>query len=147
MADREPNFGKKVKVKKAPKGAGFGLFAEENIEEGEYIIDYVGEIIPNALCEDHPGRYLFEIGDHFTIDGSGRKNIARYINHSCDPNSEVETEKGEINIYSIEDIKKGEEIAYDYGKEYFNEFVKTNPSGCMCRKCLKNKNGKRKSTK
>jgi SET domain-containing protein len=134
---RKPTIGKKVEVRRAPKGAGLGLFAAEAIEEGDYIIDYVGEIIPNAECEHHPGKYLFEIGEHFTIDGSGRDNIARYINHSCDPNAEVELEDGEINIYALEDIEPGEEVAYDYGKEYFDEFIK--PIGCQCRKCLKKK--------
>jgi SET domain-containing protein len=131
----QPSIGKKVKVRKAEKGAGFGLFAEEQIKKGDYIIDYVGEIIPNAKCENHPGKYLFEVDDHFTIDGAARENIARYINHSCKPNSEVEIEKGEIKIYAIKDIAKGEEINYDYGKEYFNEFIK--PIGCKCTSCMK----------
>lgn len=131
----KPSIGKKVKVGRAEKGAGFGLFAEEQIKKGDYIIDYVGEIIPNAKCENHPGRYLFEVDDHFTIDGAARENIARYINHACKPNAEVEIEKGEIKIYAIKDIGPGEEINYDYGKEYFNEFIK--PIGCKCTSCMK----------
>lgn len=133
----EPNVGKKVLVKRAAKGAGLGLFADELIEKGDYIIDYVGEILPNAQCENHPGKYLFEVGDHFTIDGSSRQNIARYINHACKPNAEVEIEDGEINIYAIQKIAPGDEITYDYGKEYFNEFIK--PLGCCCKICLHKK--------
>lgn len=131
----KPTIAKKVVVKRAEKGAGLGLFAEEKIEKGDYIIDYVGEILPNARCEDHPGKYLFEVDEHFTVDGSSRENIARYINHACKPNAEVEIEQGEINIYAIKDINPGEEINYDYGKEYFNEFIK--PLGCKCVSCLK----------
>lgn len=131
----KPTIAKKVVVKRAAKGAGLGLFAEEEIEKGEYIIDYVGEILPNAQCEDHPGKYLFEVDDHFTVDGSSRENIARYINHACKPNAEVEIEQGEINIYAIKRIESGEEITYDYGKEYFNEFIK--PIGCQCISCQK----------
>lgn len=131
----KPTIGKKVKVQRAEKGAGLGLFADEFIKKGDYIIDYIGEILPNAKCENHPGKYLFEVDDHFTIDGSMRENIARYINHSCKPNAEVEIESGEIKIYCIKNIEKDEEINYDYGKEYFNEFIK--PIGCKCVSCMK----------
>jgi len=131
----KPTIAKKVNVRRAEKGAGLGLFTEEFIKKGDYIIDYVGEILPNAKCEDHLGKYLFEVDDHFTIDGAGRENIARYINHSCVPNTEVEIEDGEIKIYAIKDMVKGDEIVYDYGKEYFNEFIK--PIGCKCTKCMK----------
>jgi len=141
---RKPTIDKKVEVKRAAKGAGLGLFAKEKIEEGDYIIDYVGEILSNAECEFHPGKYLFEVDDHFTIDGSDRENVARYINHSCDPNAEVEIEKGEINIYAVKDIESGEEIAYDYGKEYFDEFIR--PIGCQCKKCIKKKQTIKKKT-
>lgn len=130
----KPTIGKKVKVGRAEKGAGLGLFAEENIKKGDYIIDYVGEILPNALCEEHPGKYLFEVDDHFTIDGAARENIARYINHACKPNAEVEIDRGQIKIYAIKDIPKGDEINYDYGKEYFDEFIK--PIGCKCKSCM-----------
>jgi len=131
----KPTIGKKVKVRRAEKGAGLGLFADEDIVKGDYIIDYVGEILPNAKCENHPGKYLFEVDDHFTIDGAGRENIARYINHACKPNSEVEIDRGEIKIYAIKNISKEEEITYDYGKEYFDEFIK--PIGCKCISCMK----------
>lgn len=131
----KPTIGKKIQVARATKGAGLGLFAGEDIQKGDYIIDYVGEILPNAKCEHHPGKYLFEVDDHFTIDGAMRENIARYINHACRPNTEVEIEKGEIKIYAIKNIQKGEEISYDYGKEYFNEFIK--PIGCRCLTCMK----------
>lgn len=131
----KPTIDKKVVVKRASKGAGLGLFAEEPIEKGEYIIDYVGEILPNAQCEYNLGKYLFEVGEYFTVDGSARENIARYINHSCKPNAEVEIEQGEINIYAIKNIESGEEITYHYGKDYFNEFIK--PIGCQCISCQK----------
>lgn len=131
----KPVIGRKVRVARARKGAGLGLFADEPIKKGDYIIDYVGKIIPNAKCEEHPGKYLFEVDDHFTIDGASRENIARYINHACKPNAEVEIDRGEIKIYAIKDISKDEEINYDYGKEYFDEFIK--PIGCKCVSCTK----------
>jgi len=133
----DPFINKKVKIGRSAKGSGLGLFAQEDIEKGEYIIDYVGEILRNEDCDEHQGKYLFEVDDNFTVDGSSRKNIARYINHSCKPNAEIEIEEGAINIYAYKDIKKGDEIAYDYGKEYFNAFIKS--IGCRCPFCLTKK--------
>jgi hypothetical protein len=69
-----------------------------------------------------------------TIDGSDNGNKARYINHSCAPNAEAEIDGTRILIYALKNIPAGEEIFYDYGDEYFNEFIK--PKGCRCPKCV-----------
>lgn len=129
---------KKFSVFRAEKGAGFGLKTNEPIKKGEFIIEYIGIKRLNKDIENHTGKYLFEVDEKYTIDGSPRWNLARYINHSCRPNAEVEIdEKGRILIQAIKNIKPGEEITYDYGKEYFNEFIK--PFGCKCVKCLNKK--------
>lgn len=125
------------KIIKAQKGAGFGLETKKDFKKGDFVIEYVGKKRLNKDIEYHAGKYLFEIDEKYTIDGSPRWNLARYINHSCRPNCEVEIEDGKINIYAIKAIKAGEEITYDYGKEYFNEFIK--PIGCKCIKCLNKK--------
>jgi len=139
-------FGLKQKVKKnkdftiikAEKGSGFGLKTNRAFKKGDFVIEYVGIKRENKDIEYHTGKYLFEIDDKYTIDGSPRWNIARYINHSCRPNCEVEISKeGKILIEAIKNIKEGEEITYDYGKEYFNEFIK--PIGCKCEKCINKK--------
>lgn len=83
------------------------------------------------------GKYLFEISSRRTVDGTGRDNTARYINHSCRPNCEVDVKNGRIYIYAIKNIKEGEELHYDYGKEYVDEYIK--PHGCKCEKCLRKK--------
>ena len=49
--------------------------------------------------------YIFELNKKYDIDGAFRYNKARFMNHSCDPNCEVEIEKNEIWISSIKDIK------------------------------------------
>jgi uncharacterized protein len=69
------------------------------------------------------------------VDGSIRKNVARYINHSCKPNAESDVNPGKkkIIIRSIKKIEPGEEINYDYGTEYFKEYLK--PIGCKCDAC------------
>ncbi len=129
---------KDLSIIKAEKGAGFGLKTKVPFKKGDFIIEYVGIKRLNKDIEYHTGKYLFEVDDKYTIDGSPRWNLARYINHSCRPNAEVEIEKdGKILIQAIKNIKEGEEITYDYGKEYFNEFIK--PIGCKCVKCINKK--------
>lgn len=118
-------------VKKA--SAGLGLFATEVIKKGTTIIEYTGERITVDEANRRGGQYLFEVTDRLTIDGKGRKNTARYINHSCRPNAEAENRKNRIFIVAKRTIQPGEEITYDYGKEFFNEYIK--PKGCRCIKC------------
>jgi SET domain-containing protein len=125
-------------IMKAEKGAGFGLKTKVPFKKGDLVIEYIGIKRENKDIEYHTGKYLFEVNDKYTIDGSPRWNLARYINHSCRPNCEVEISKeGKILIEAIKNIKAGEEITYDYGKEYFNEFIK--PIGCKCVKCISKK--------
>jgi hypothetical protein len=131
---------KKGKVAKdtIPKrsSAGLGLFAGEDINKGDFIIEYVGEVLTRKAADDRGGKYLFETSSNRVIDGKDRSNKARYINHACKPNAEVEIERGHINIYAIKNIKKGDEINYDYGKEYTDEYCKP----CLCATCVvKNK--------
>jgi len=123
---------KDFKVFRTGNGAGFGLKTLVPFKKGDFVIEYIGKKEKNKDVEFNTTKYLFEIDDKYTIDGSPRFNIARYINHSCDPNCEVEIEKGHINIYALRKIEPGEEITYDYGEEYFDEFIK--PFGCKCPK-------------
>jgi uncharacterized protein len=113
--------------------AGLGLFAVSDIKKGEFIIEYVGHKLTNKEANENTGKYLFEVNSRLTIDGSPRWNTARYINHSCRPNCEIEIERGHINVYARLRIKSGEELNYDYGKDYFDEFIKS--KGCRCEKC------------
>lgn len=126
---------KDFKIMKAKKGAGFGLKTNKPFKKGDFVIEYIGIKRLNKDIEYHTGKYLFEVDDKYTIDGSPRWNLARYINHSCRPNCEVEIDKdGKILIEAIKNINVGDEITYDYGKEYFNEFIK--PIRCKCEKCI-----------
>ena len=123
-------------IRRAQKGAGLALFTNVPFKKGDTVIEYIGKRIPTPEANELTTRYLFEVDDDWTIDGSTQSNIARYINHSCVPNAESEIIKGRVYIQAIKNIKAGEEITYDYGDEYFNEFIK--PAGCLCPKCLKN---------
>lgn len=113
--------------------AGLGLFAGEPIKKGTFIIEYVGRVISKEEEESSRSKYLFEVSSKKTIDGSARSNTARYINHACKPNAEAEIKAGRVLISSIKNIETGEEITYDYGKEYVDEHIK--PLGCRCSSC------------
>lgn len=121
--------GHKLSVRRA--AAGKGLFAEEDIPKGVCVIEYTGTILNEEEAEAAAGRkYLFEVSKKRTIDGNVPSNLARYINHSCRPNCESVVRSGRVFIFSIKRIKAGTELSYDYGDEYFDEFIK--PHGCRC---------------
>jgi uncharacterized protein len=124
-----------LKVKKGING--LGLFTEAPIKKGEFVIEYFGEMLTSDQANEKGGKYLFEISNRRTIDGTTRKNTARYINHSCRPNCEVDIKKGKVFIFAKRSIKPGEELCYDYGKDYWNEYIK--PKGCLCAKCTEKK--------
>ena len=121
-------------VRRAPKGMGLGLYAEETIPKNACIVEYTGKILSKDEETKSRSRYLFTITKNKTIDGNVKSNIARYINHSCKPNAEAVIHKGRIFIFSIRPIKAGEPISYDYGKEYFDEYL--SKGRCRCVACL-----------
>jgi uncharacterized protein len=115
--------------------AGLGLFTTHDIKKGDFVIEYLGEHITTEEADRRGGKYLFILTDSITIDGKGRNNLARYINHSCRPNAEPESDEDEMKmrIFAKRSIKAGEELTYDYGKEYWDSHIK--PYGCRCVKC------------
>jgi SET domain-containing protein len=118
---------------------GLGLFATKPIRKGAKIVRYFGPLL-DSRNKRHDGienKYLFELNGRWTIDGSVRKNVARYINHACRPNAEsdVSARKRKVVIRAIKDIEPGEEINYDYGTDYFKAYLK--PIGCKCASCEK----------
>ncbi|MDJ0514364.1 MAG: SET domain-containing protein [Methyloceanibacter sp.] len=117
--------------------AGKGLFAKEDIPKGACVVEYFGRTLTQEEEYTSRSRYLFEVTKKKTIDGWYKGNVARYINHSCKPNCEVEIHKKRVWVFAKRKIKAGEELGYDYGKSYFNEFLK--PIGCRCTKCMSEK--------
>jgi len=116
---------------------GLGLFAAKAIARTTYIATYRGRRIPTDEAHARESRfgakYMFEINSQWTIDGSSRKNLARYANHSCNANAKAILRNGQIVLVALRRIAMGEEITYDYGKEYFDLFIKD--SGCRCSEC------------
>lgn len=132
---KETNAQYKLKVGRSK--TGLGLYAMEPIPKGKKIIEYVGKVMTDESDDDKNSLYIFNINKKVDIDGAPRWNIARYINHSCRPNSESDTYKDHVWVKSTRNIMLGEELTYDYGKEYFNEYIK--PKGCRCVKCTEKK--------
>lgn len=121
-----------LKVKRS--SAGLGLFTNSPIKKGACVIEYVGPVVPKEKWDSHMGKYLFEVSKKKVIDGADRKNTARYINHSCKGNCEIRIFKERVYIMAKRNIKPGEELGYDYDKEYFDAYIK--PFGCKCASCL-----------
>ena len=124
---------------------GLGLFATKPIKKGAKIIRYFGPLLDSRKKKDDEieNKYLFELNNRWTIDGSIRENVARYINHACRPNAEsdVKPRKRKVFIRAIKNIEPGDEINYDYGTDYFKAYLK--PIGCKCDACEKKRKKKR----
>lgn len=112
---------------------GLGLFTLRDIPPGRRVIEYVGPVVTAEEVARRRGRYFFEIDEDYAVDGSSRSNRARYINHSCRPNSEAFVTGKRIWVWSKEGIKAGEEITLDYGGAYFDDYIR--PKGCRCAWC------------
>ena len=137
------------KVKKS-KVHGHGVFATQNISKNKRIIQYIGEKVTRSegnrrsdkrikkyLNSNKTGSvYIFELNRNYDIDGSPLYNKARYINHSCNPNCEVDIIKNEIWISSIKKIKKGDELLYDYGYSFDKQDYKDHPCKCGDKDCI-----------
>lgn len=115
---------------------GLGLFAAEPIKKNTTIIEYRGRRIPTRLAQEldrrRANKYLFEIDRRWTIDGSSRRNLARYVNHACKPNAEAVLRQGRMMFRALKDIPVGAEITIDYGEEHMALYFK---HGCRCPTC------------
>jgi len=112
-----------------------GLYAAKNIKAGTKIIYYKGKIITKKETERNPkydnnkAIYLFNLNNRYDLDGDFQYNTARLINHSCNPNCEVDGIGLKLWIFALRNIQKGEELSYDYGFGYdkdYKQFV------CKC---------------
>ncbi len=109
---------------------GLGLFATGPVKKGAVVAEYWGPLISEAELKRRRGKYFFALENTMAIDGKGRGNVARYINHSCFPNCEPEEDDNRVFILARRNIKPGEEFGYDYGREYWDAYIK--PIGCRC---------------
>ncbi|XP_057973979.1 histone-lysine N-methyltransferase ASHH2 isoform X2 [Malania oleifera] len=120
---------------------GYGLQSLDNISQGQFLIEYVGEVLDLHTYEERQRDYASRGHKHFyfmtlngseVIDACAKGNLGRFINHSCDPN--CRTEKWMVNgevcigLFALRDIKKGEEVTFDYN--YVRVF------GAAAKKCV-----------
>jgi SET domain-containing protein len=115
---------------------GLGLFATKVIKRAAYIATYRGRRLSTEEAERRErlgAKYMFELDSRWTIDGSPRWNVARYMNHSCWPNAKPVVRNGKIIFVALRSISPGEEITYNYGKEYYDYFIRN--GGCRCAGC------------
>lgn len=119
-----------------------GAFATRDIPKGTQIVEYKGKLISKELSEkisskhrDNGELWVFTLNDKYDIDGSRQGNESRYMNHSCEPNCEATNyDDEEVWIESTRDIKKGEELTYNYG---FSEPDEAFPCLCGSKNCRK----------
>ncbi|MAJ57498.1 MAG: SET domain-containing protein-lysine N-methyltransferase [Candidatus Pelagibacter sp.] len=113
---------------KKSKINNLGLFAGRDFKKGKKVIEYKGKKYTHKQVEEDDrydnskAIYLFILNKKLVLDGDIRLNIAKYINHSCNPNCEVDIIKGKIWILAIQDIKIGDELSYDYGFGYDKDY-------------------------
>jgi len=118
-----------------------GLYATKNIKMGTKIIQYIGKLVSKKETATSPkfdnekDIYLFNINNRYDLDGDFSWNTARLINHSCDPNCEVDGKGHKVWVTALRDIKKNEELSYDYGFSYDSDY-KQFPCKCRSNKCV-----------
>lgn len=126
---------------------GRGVYATQDIDSEVEVIEYVGEPINKETSEGRAWEqyakaeesgdaavYIFTLDDKWDIDGNVPWNIARLINHSCEPNCEAWTIGRKIFIHSLRGIKEGEELTFDYGFDV--ECYEDHPCLCGSNNCI-----------
>ncbi|XP_062219607.1 histone-lysine N-methyltransferase ASHR3-like [Phragmites australis] len=135
---------KKIKIVKT-KRCGWGAVTLEPLEKGDFVIEYVGEVIDDATCEQRlwdiklrgdKNFYMCEISKDFTIDATFKGNVSRFLNHSCEPNCKLEKWQvdGEtrVGVFASRSIEVGEHLTYDYRFVHFGEKVKCHCEALNC---------------
>jgi len=126
---------------------GSGVFAIKDIPDETRIMEYLGEYIDKEESErracaqmekshetGEAGVYIFTLDDEWDIDGNFEWNKARLINHSCNPNCESWIEEDQIFVYALREIKKGEELSFNYGFEA--DTWEDHPCRCGSENCV-----------
>lgn len=141
-----PNPARRIQVRRSGVH-GKGVFALQDIAEGETIIEYVGEVISWKEAQrrhphdpDDPNHtFYFHVDEDRVIDAKHGGNSSRWINHSCNPNCEADEEDGRVFIKALRNIRSGEELNYDYGliidEPYTRKLKAEYPCWCGAKTC------------
>ncbi|XP_061397653.1 nuclear receptor binding SET domain protein [Musca vetustissima] len=138
------------------KERGFGLITREPIKSGTFVIEYVGEVINDdefrarmaqkSLDRDE-NFYFLSVEKDYIIDAGPKGNLARFMNHSCDPN--CETQKWSVNslnrvgLFAIKDIPENTELTFNY---HWDDLLGNEKKTCYCgsKNCVGQIGGKKK---
>lgn len=147
MPSKSPTSGGRRIQTRRSSVHGNGVFAVQDIAEGETLIEYKGEIIsweealrrhPHDPAQPHHTFY-FHIDDDRVIDGNVDGNASRWINHSCEPSCEADEQDGRVFIKALRNIAAGEELSYDYGlvidEPYTKKLKADFPCWCGSEQC------------
>ncbi|KAJ8562146.1 hypothetical protein K7X08_011437 [Anisodus acutangulus] len=142
---------RKIKLVKTEL-CGWGVVAAESINKGDFIIEYIGEVIDDALCEKRlwdmkykgvKNFYMCELRKDFIIDATFKGNLSRFLNHSCDPNCKLEKWQVEgetrVGVFAAQSIEVGEPLTYDYRFVQFGPEVKCHCGASNCQGYLGSK--------
>ncbi|RVW48860.1 Histone-lysine N-methyltransferase ASHH1 [Vitis vinifera] len=115
------------------EGRGWGLLATENIKAGEFVMEYCGEVISRTeargrsqvyVSQGLKDVYIIPLNARECIDATKKGNLARFINHSCQPNCETMkwSVLGEdrVGIFALRNISVGTELTYSYNFEWYS---------------------------
>ena len=130
-----------LKVQRTPN-RGWGLHVHDDVKKGDFLIEYVGELITmdefrrriqNSIDrKEEQNYYYMTVDSQRMLDAGPRGNDARFMNHSCDPNSETQkwTVNGDtrVGIFALKDLKAGTELTFNYQFEAIGEVKKM----CLC---------------
>jgi uncharacterized protein len=126
---------------------GKGVFAVQDLAEGETLIEYIGEVVTwKEALRRHPHdpkdpnhTFYFHIDEKHVIDAKYGGNSSRWINHSCKPNCEADEQDGRVFIKALRNIKAGDELFYDYGliidSPYTPKLLAEYPCWCGAKNC------------
>ncbi|WP_312131657.1 SET domain-containing protein [Diaphorobacter nitroreducens] len=141
-----PAAGRRIQTRRSGVH-GKGVFAVQDIAEGEVLVEYTGEVISWQEAQDrHPHdpaqpnhTFYFHVDEDRVIDAKFGGNSSRWINHSCDPNCFADEQGGRIFITALRNIRAGEELNYDYGliieERYTPKLKAEYPCWCGSKNC------------
>jgi len=143
---RKRPFDERLLVRKS-KIHGYGLFTKETIAEGQMIVEYQGQMISQSVADEREKKYeemgigscyMFRLDENTIIDATRCGNLARFINHSCDPKAyarvvTVENNEKKIVIFAKRTIETGDEVTYDYKFPIEEEAI---PCDCSAPNCI-----------
>jgi SET domain-containing protein len=107
---------------------GLGLFADRPFKRFEVVIEYTGETIDDAEADRRSNRYIYEVRKNVNLDASGRRHLARYANHACEPNCYVRIKGDRVFYVAARNIARGEELSIHHDRASYEKGKRKAPA-------------------